>query len=72
VTADTQARETPRFEVRRCGFDWGVFDNQQGRWARNYIGPTSQQDATRGLPQIRQRADAEQKRATRTPGRGSR
>jgi hypothetical protein len=69
VTAPATAPD--RFEVLRCGFDWGVYDNEQARWARNYVGPTSRQDADRALPQIRQRADAEH-RAGRTPERGSR
>jgi hypothetical protein len=66
----TAPAATPdRFEVIRCGFDWGIYDNQEARWARNYVGPTSRKDADRGLPQIRQRADGQERR---TSGRSPR
>jgi hypothetical protein len=54
-----------RFEVRACGFDWGVYDNEQCVWVRNYIGPKSRQDAARAIPQIRQRAESQERRNTR-------
>jgi|HubBroStandDraft_6_1064221.scaffolds.fasta_scaffold49723_6 hypothetical protein len=70
----TAPAKTPdRFEVLRCGFDWGVYDNEQARWVRNYVGPTSRQDADRALPRVREHADIqERQRAARTPERGSR